>query len=70
MAGDVESGLQTILDAQFVVGAVEVGLHRGFGDGEQVGDLLVALPLGQRLEHALFARGEAILGGLDRKSVV
>src|SRR6185437_5292188 len=63
VAGDVESGLQTILDAQFVVGAVEVGLHRGFGDGEQVGDLLVALPLGQRLEHALFARGEAILGG-------
>jgi hypothetical protein len=37
---------------------VEVHLHGPFGDGQPLGDRLVAQPLGHHLHHLDFARGQ------------
>src|SRR6185437_9955521 len=54
--------LQPVGDLQLVVGMVQMALHRRLADLKLRRNLLVALPLRQRLQHALFARRQPPLG--------
>ena len=54
--------------AELLIDVDEVGLDRGFGDEEPLGNLLVGISRGQRLQDLQLARGQRVSGCAKRSA--